>query len=83
MQGSGKVRDLWEAASLSSALQAQLTTYSAATTRAAQPSQIDVLLLDWADTAGMLTLEQRLAENDRFLVYRRIGVETCMESLAA
>ncbi|WP_041245445.1 putative Ig domain-containing protein [Geotalea uraniireducens] len=60
LQGSGKVRDLQEAATLSPALQEVLTRYSAATTRAEQLALLDELLLTWADTSGMSkSLEER------------------------
>jgi hypothetical protein len=58
MQGSGKVRDLWEAASLSPELFGSLSSYSAASTRAAQLALIDELLGDWSASAGMPTMSQ-------------------------
>ena len=60
MQGSGKVRNLREAASGSSALQDILTRYSAALTRTEQMGLIDELLTKWADTSGLIdTLDDR------------------------
>jgi hypothetical protein len=56
MQGSGKVRDLWEAASLSPDLFGSLSSYSAAPTRGAQLALIDKLLGDWSASAGMPTM---------------------------
>jgi len=53
MWGSGMVRDLHQAASLSPTLQAVLTQYSQATTRQEQMALIDQLLYAWADTSGM------------------------------
>ena len=62
MQGSGKVRDLREAATQSTTLQTLLTQYSAATTRAGQMALIDQLLDAWADTGGMAeSMTQRVA----------------------
>lgn len=55
MHGSGQVRDLREAASLSTDLTATLSGYSQATTRAAQLSQLDALVKAWSDTSPMLT----------------------------
>ncbi len=64
MSGSGRVRDLQQAASLNStqgqALKSAVTTFNAATTRDAQRAQLDALLLNWADTSDLkLTLQQR------------------------
>ena len=65
MQGSGKVRDLREAATQSTTLQNLLTQYAATTTATGQLAQIDQLLKAWADTGGMAeTTSQRLAAND-------------------
>ena len=62
MQGSGKVRDLREAATQSTTLQTLLTQYSAATTRVQQTTLIDQLLDAWADTGGMAeSMAQRVA----------------------
>ncbi len=55
MQGSGKVRDLREAASQSPALLSALSQYSQATTRQAQRAQLDQLLDAWADTSGLIS----------------------------
>lgn len=59
MQGSGKVRDLWEAASLSSDLQSVLTNYASQTTRQGQMNLIDQLIASWGETSGMQTTAQR------------------------
>jgi trimeric autotransporter adhesin len=59
MKGSGKARDLWEAASLSPDLFGSLSSYRAAPTRAAQLALIDELLGDWSASAGMPTMLQR------------------------
>ncbi|MEQ1592734.1 MAG: calcium-binding protein [Thiobacillaceae bacterium] len=52
MQGSGQVRDLREAASLSASLSTALSNY---TTRAAQQTQLDTLLKTWSDTSTLAT----------------------------
>ncbi|MFO0450192.1 MAG: hypothetical protein ACK52I_16280, partial [Pseudomonadota bacterium] len=73
MQGSGKVRDLREAASQSPALLSALTQYSQATTRQAQRAQLDQLLDAWADTSGLAErIEDRIGQNLR-VQYQRIG----------
>lgn len=62
MQGSGKVRDLREAATQSTTLQNLLTQFSTATTRVQQTTLVDQLLDAWADTGGMAEgLTQRVA----------------------
>ncbi|PPC94133.1 MAG: hypothetical protein CTY35_10805, partial [Methylotenera sp.] len=62
MQGSGAVRDLREAATLSSSLQLLLTEYASTTTGLQQQGLLDQLLKAWADTGGMPdTLTQRVA----------------------
>ncbi|QBC28078.1 hypothetical protein U737_14895 [Methylomonas sp. LW13] len=53
LQGAGKVRELHQAASLSTAVNALLTQYSQAATRTEQLALLDNLLSSWADTAGM------------------------------
>lgn len=55
MRGSGQVRDLSEAVSLSAGLAAILADYAAATTRDAQRALLDDLLLAWSDTSTMQT----------------------------
>jgi Ca2+-binding RTX toxin-like protein len=59
MKGSGKVRDLWQAASITSTagstLQQKLTAYAAATTRAQQQSLLDDLVAAWGATSTMTT----------------------------
>ena len=59
MQASGKVRDLWEAASQSGTLYASLAGYSAASTRAGQLALLDDLVAKWSHTAGLQTMEER------------------------
>jgi|WetSurMetagenome_2_1015567.scaffolds.fasta_scaffold00965_7 hypothetical protein len=61
MQGSGKVRDLQQAASLQTVagqtLSTVLANYSSAGTREEQLAQIDELLAAWADSSGFGTLQ--------------------------
>ncbi|WP_457282706.1 calcium-binding protein, partial [Polaromonas sp. P5_D5] len=52
MNGSGMVRNLQAAASLSADLATRLETFAAATTRDAQRAQLDTLISAWADTSG-------------------------------
>jgi hypothetical protein len=63
MQGSGKVRDLQQAASLQTVagqtLSTVLANYSSAGTREEQLAQIDGLLAAWADSSGFGTLQSR------------------------
>lgn len=59
--GSGKVRNLRQAAAQSATLQQTLTAYAAADTRQQQQALLDQLLSDWAATAGMnQTVQERL-----------------------
>ncbi|MFA9461538.1 hypothetical protein [Thiohalorhabdus methylotrophus] len=63
MRGSGDVRDLREAASLSSELASVVADYAAAPTKADQEKQLDGLLDRWADTAeAPSSLEQADSE---------------------
>ena len=55
MHGSGQVRDLREAVSLSPDLAQQLAAYSQATTRAEQLNQLDTLIQGWSGTSTMPT----------------------------
>ncbi|MDP2831692.1 MAG: calcium-binding protein [Pseudomonadota bacterium] len=55
MQGSGQVRDLREATSLSAALTTALSAYAAAPSRDAQTAQLDALVKAWSDTSTMAT----------------------------
>ncbi len=67
MQGSGVVRDLRQAASLTSAaghiLAGALGQFAAATTRKEQRAQLDVLLTDWAATANFSDMAARAAQH--------------------
>ena len=73
MQGSGKVRDLHEAASQSGRLQDLLTQYSQATTRQAQLTLLDQLLDAWADTSGMAESFHDRVEGQYNVCYRSFG----------
>lgn len=55
MQGSGQVRNLREAASLSTTLATSLGGYAAATTRSEQQTQLDALIEAWSETSAMAT----------------------------
>jgi Ca2+-binding RTX toxin-like protein/pimeloyl-ACP methyl ester carboxylesterase len=59
MQGAGMVRSLRQAASLQTpqggVLAAQLSAFSAETTRSGQTARLDALLKAWADTSSMAT----------------------------
>jgi Ca2+-binding RTX toxin-like protein len=73
MHGSGAVRDLREAASLSTSLRSLLASFDDATTRGQQRMLMQNLLLEWAQTAGMQTMEAR-ASAERFgLQWYRLG----------
>jgi Ca2+-binding RTX toxin-like protein len=68
MQGSGRVRDLREAVSLSPELAASLSAYAQQTTRAGQMAQMGGLLSTWGATSGMATsVEQASAQGYRLL----------------
>jgi hypothetical protein len=60
MQGSGLVRDLWEAMSQSATLKGLVQQFAAAPTKAEQMAILGSLLDAWADTSGLAdTLEDR------------------------
>jgi VCBS repeat-containing protein len=68
MQGSGRVRDLREAVSLSPALGSALADYAAADTKAGQMALIDALISQWALSSGFQTsIEKAAAQDDRLL----------------
>ncbi|BCK87235.1 hypothetical protein MIZ01_1007 [Sideroxyarcus emersonii] len=69
MQGSGRVRDLSEAVSLSSTLEAVLTQYSNAGTREEQLALIDNLIAEWGKSSGFADMQTRAAANGYTLVY--------------
>jgi len=72
MHGSGRVRDLREAASLSGGLAGLVEQYAAASTKAEQMALIDQLLEAWSNTSDMPDLETR-AEDAGFVVSWRFG----------
>ncbi|WP_292556451.1 calcium-binding protein [Methylobacter sp.] len=68
MQGSGMVRDLREAVSLSSDLGSALADYAAADTKAGQMALVDALISQWASTSDFQTsIEKAAAQNDQLL----------------
>jgi VCBS repeat-containing protein len=68
MQGSGRVRDLSEAVSLSPALGSALAGFAAADTKAGQMALIDALISQWALSSGFQTsIEKAAAQDDRLL----------------
>ena len=73
MHGSGMVRDLQEAASLSAALLADVTGLNG-TTRAQMHSRIDTLLADWANTSTLKTSMADAASRNFALVYLPPGM---------
>ncbi len=60
MQGSGAVRDLRQAATLSSELTSLLNQYSQITTKAGQEALLDQIIHEWALTSGYYLLKDRL-----------------------
>ena len=78
MQGSGKVRDMREAASLQTtagqALATALQNFSTATTREDQLAQLDTLLNAWADTAEFGSMQSRATAHGYTLVSSLSGV---------
>ncbi|MCF7821714.1 MAG: VCBS domain-containing protein [Mariprofundaceae bacterium] len=67
MQGSGMVRDLREATSMTTAegaaLQASLSGYAQANTREVQLAQLDAVISDWGATSGFGDIQTRATEN--------------------
>ena len=59
LRGSGQVRDLDQAASMSGSLNSALQVYADAGTREAQLSKLDSLIAQWADTSSMPTMAER------------------------
>src|SRR5690606_28832626 len=75
MQGSGSVRDLREAATLSVELENILIQFSQGTTRSAQLNMMNDLLYAWAKTSGMIEGLQGRAGLDH-VRYESIGSQT-------
>ena len=69
MQGSGAVRDLREASSLSGALANTVTAYAQADTKAGQLALADQLIAQWAQTSGASTSIDLAAAQNYELVY--------------
>jgi flagellar biosynthesis regulator FlaF len=72
MKGSGLVRDLSEAISLSSTLGNTVQTYAAQTTRDGQINRLDTLIEQWANTSNMKSLKDQadaLASSTNDLIY--------------
>ncbi|MGZ9710282.1 hypothetical protein ACXX82_05655 [Glaciimonas sp. GNP009] len=82
MQGAGKVRDLREAASLSTSLQDVLAHYSAATTREEQRGLLDQLLSDWADTSSMTKTLQERAGSAYTVIWKSLGGQVITDDAA-
>lgn len=79
LTGSGRVRDLRQAATQSDALRTTLTRYSAATSRQQQSDLLRQLLADWADTAGMAhTLQEGFSNRYRIIWQTRTDNESLM-----
>ena len=73
-RGSGRVRDLREAISLSPALAAIVSAYAEQTTYAEQREQLDALLRAWAGTSTMATSIERALANNFHLTYLMPGL---------
>ncbi|MBK8816867.1 MAG: calcium-binding protein [Methylococcaceae bacterium] len=69
IQGSGMVRDLREAATLSGDLATRLAAYAELTTRAEQQTQLDGLVKAWAGTSTMPTSIEQAEANGFQLIY--------------
>jgi hypothetical protein len=78
MGGSGLVRDLREAASLSPELKDLLAQYSQAGTREAQRALLDQMLDAWADTSGLKEHIQERASWEYTVAYQAFGSDTRM-----
>lgn len=75
MAGTGNVRDLRQAVTLSGSLQGVVGQFQNATTRIGQKALLDQLLANWADTSGMAkTLDERAAGQYR-IEYMAFGNE--------
>jgi hypothetical protein len=70
MHGSGQVRDLREAAALSSSLATVLGVYDSATTKAEQQSLLDELLYEWSESSGMQSMAERALEAGYIVAYQ-------------
>ena len=78
LRGSGRVRDLNEAISLSADLGRHVKTYTEQTTRQAQLDRLDDLIKKWADTSAMKSLKaqaEALSERGVKLTYNLGGLK--------
>ena len=78
LRGSGRVRDLNEAISLSTDLGNHVKTYTEQTTRQAQLDRLDDLIKKWADTSAMKSLKaqaEALSESGVKLTYNLGGLK--------
>ncbi|WP_288639585.1 hypothetical protein [uncultured Comamonas sp.] len=73
MQGSGSVRELWQAAAQSGELAGVLTQFQNAATRAEQKALLDPLLSAWADTSGMAKNLDARAQGQYIIQYEAFG----------
>jgi VCBS repeat-containing protein len=80
MQGSGNVRDLREASSLSSSLANSVESYSAAETKAEQMALVDDLIEQWAASANNPTSIEQAEEQGYILQYLVPGLTPSMLS---
>jgi hypothetical protein len=79
-QGSGKVRELQQAAAQSDNVAGLLAQFQNAATRAEQKALLEPLLAAWAGTSGMVSLEQRAGGRYR-IQYEAFGNERRSGSL--
>ena len=78
LRGSGRVRDLNEAISLSADLGKHVKTYTEQTTRQAQLDRLDDFIRKWADTSKMQSLKaqaEALSKNGVKLSYNLSGLK--------
>ena len=78
LRGSGRVRDLNEAISLSADLGRHVKTYTEQTTRQAQLDRLDDFMKKWADTSKMKSLKaqaEALSKNGVKLSYKLSGLK--------
>ncbi|WP_211243404.1 calcium-binding protein [Chitiniphilus eburneus] len=70
LQGSGRVRDLLQAAALSPALAQALSQFVATDSRADQQAQVQNMLHQWADTADFKTSREQAAETGGTVLFQ-------------
>ncbi len=75
MQGRGRVRDLVEAASLSTNLESLLEQFAGASTRSAQLALLDQLIAAWAETSDMTDFSTRFLDHGYYVQFESIGNE--------